>query len=189
MDMIKIFLLIFIISAFVFLHPIFAQNVPVIENRSRVLAKVKAVILYDFPNVELVLQVIKSENIEGYRNLVKDGQIILASPLHEDKDLFLCYYLKPYDEVNCVLELVGDERGRKWIIREIERVKELSDGELKEVIEFFLIGKGIIKEGEDFDFQIEDKMEEKMEDKMKIKVNVKEKEIYLIMDSSYSILF
>lgn len=185
-----------LILFFIFLiNIILAQNIPIVENRSKIIARVKAIILGDFPYVELILEILKSESIEGFKNFAKEGQIILAIPfslnpsldlllLPENRNLLQCYFLKPSDKVFCIIEFVGDERRRGWIIRSIEKVLESSEENLKEVLKYFLLGKGFIKEGEDFSFEIE----EKGEKYWKVKIQTSKVRLKVILDSSLSIL-
>ncbi|PMQ01501.1 MAG: hypothetical protein CBR30_05735 [Dictyoglomus sp. NZ13-RE01] len=174
-------ILIFMLLIFL-INILWAQEVPVIENRSKVIARVRGVILGEFPHVELILEILKSENVEGYKNFAKENQIILATPFSQTQDLFLCYFLRPSDEVLCLLEFVGDERKRGWIIRSIKRLGREED--LEDVIKYFLIGKGFIKEGEDFSFEIVKKDENGWE----VEVNLSRLRIRIVLDSSLSIL-
>lgn len=185
-----------LILFFIFLiNIILAQNIPIVENKSKIIARVKAIILGDFPYVELILEILKSESIEGFKNFAKEGQIILAIPfslnpsldlllLPENRNLLQCYFLKPSDKVFCIIEFVGDERRGGWIIRSIEKVLESSEENLKEVLKYFLLGKGFIKEGEDFSFEIE----EKGEKYWKVKIQTSKVRLKVILDSSLSIL-
>ncbi|MEN2983692.1 MAG: hypothetical protein ABDH25_01530 [Dictyoglomaceae bacterium] len=191
----KFLYFIYILLFFLIFNIIWAQGIPIIENRSKVIARVKSVIIGDFPCVELVLEILKSEGIEGFRNFAKEGDIILAIPfslnpsldlllLPENRNLLLCYFLKPSDKISCIIELAGDERKRGWIIRSIERIIEDSEKNLEEVIKYFLLGKGFIKEGEVFSLEIE----EKREKEWKVKVQTSKVKLRIILDSSLSIL-
>ncbi|MCS7201755.1 MAG: hypothetical protein NZ841_03155 [Dictyoglomus sp.] len=185
----------YFIIFFILISNIIWARVPIIENRSKVIARVKSVIIGDFPYVELVLEILKSESIGGFRNFAKEGDIILAFPLSlnpsldllllpENRNLLLCYFLKPSDKVSCIIEFAGDERKRGWIIRSIERIIEDPEKNLEEVIKYFLLGKGFIKEKEDFSWEIE----EKREKEWKVKVQTSKVRLRLILDSSLSIL-
>lgn len=186
-------LLPFIIFILFLTNIIWAQSVPVIENRSRIIAKVKSVFLGNFPYVELVLEILKSESIEGFKNFAKEGQIILAIPfslnpsleqllIPENRNLLFCYFLKPSDEISCIIEFVGDERRRGWVIRSIER--RIKEENLEEVIKYFLLGKGFIKENENFSWEIK----EKNEKVWKVEVQTEKGKLEIIIDPSLSIL-
>lgn len=188
-----------LLSFFIFIlfitNIIWAQRVPVIENRSKVIARIRSVILGNFPYVELILEILKSESIEGFKNFAKEGQIILAIPFSlnptldnllppENRNLLLCYFLKPSDHVSCIIEFVGDEIRRGWIIRSIEGILESPLENLEEVIRYFLLGKGYIKGEEGFSWEIE----EKGEKEWRIKVQTSKLNLRIILNSSLSIL-
>ncbi len=192
MDILKCFLILFLIITL--FQNAFANMVPVIENRSKVVAKVKAVILKDFPFSEIVLEILKSESVEGFKNLAKVGDIILACPLSlkpniatisdfEKEVLYTCYFLKPGDMVKGEIEFIGDEVKRGWVIREVERFVEVNEDSLKDVIYSFLKAKGLIKEKEEFEYKIF-----KDEGNYKVEVRLGGKEIYIILDENLVIL-
>jgi hypothetical protein len=167
---------------------------PIVENKSLVLAKVKSVILGKFPYVELVLEILESKSIEGYKNFIKKGDLILAIPyslknidpkvllLPENRNLLLCYYLRPLDLIYATIELVGDERGSGYVIREVERVGEISKDNIKDIIKDFMRVKGIIKE-EDIQVEVEEK-----DNYYFVKVFVEDKVYNLVLDRSLAII-
>lgn len=168
----------FLIFIIIFLLTLsFAQNVPVIENRSKVIARVKVVILRDFPNGELILEVLESEDIKGYKNFAKKGDIIIANFVPKEPSLYFCYFLKPKDEISAILEFVGDERKRMWILREVERKERIEEKDIEEILKYYLLAKGIIKEDERFEYKIIDSKEG-----YKIEVKIHNKSLNIFMD-------
>jgi len=186
--------LIMVLSLLFLYQYTFAQSMTIVENKSLVLAKVKSVILGKFPYVELVLEVLESKSIEGYKNFIKKGDLILAIPyslknidpkvllLPENRNLLLCYYLRPLDLIYATIELVGDERGSGYVIREVERVGEVSKDNIKDVIKDFMRVKGIIKE-EDIQVEVEEK-----DHYYFVKVFVEDKVYNLVLDRSLAII-
>lgn len=186
--------LIMVLSLLFLYQYTFAQSMPIVENKSLVLAKVKSVILGKFPYVELVLEVLESKSIEGYKNFIKKGDLILAIPyslknidpkvllLPENRNLLLCYYLRPLDLIYATIELVGDERGSGYVIREVERIGEVSKDNIKDVIKDFMRVKGIIKE-EDIQVEVEEK-----DNYYFVKVFVEDKIYNLVLDRSLAII-
>lgn len=186
--------IIMVLSVFLLWEYTFAQGMPIIENKSLILARVKSVILGKFPYVELVLEVLESRSVEGYKNFVKEGDLILAVPyslknidpkvflLTENRNLLLCYYLRPLDLIYATVEFVGDEGGAGYVIREVERVGEVSKDNINDVIKDFMKVKGIIKE-EDVQVEVEVKNSYYF-----VRVFVGDKVYNLVLDRSLAII-
>jgi hypothetical protein len=170
MKEIIIFLIIFLITFS------FAQNIPVIENRSKVIAKVRGVILRDFPNGELILEILESMNIEGYKNFAKKGDVIIANFIPREPSLYLCYFLKPKDEILAILEFVGDERKRMWMIRDVEKREKIEEKDIEEILRYYLFTKGLIDKDGRFYYKI---IENKEVYKIEIKIDDRIINIYM----------
>lgn len=184
MDEKILILLITLFLLFVLMNKVLAQQVPVVENRSIILAKVQCVILKNKENLEVVFQVLESKGVEGYRNLARIGDLILAVPFKylKNEELELILSLKPMDLVEGELEFVGDEYGRRWIIRRIEKYIDMEI--LKDVVRSFLISKRYIKEDDEFSYKIE-----KLNDNLRLIVSLKGNEIInLIMNKDLVII-
>lgn len=175
---------IFIVLFFGLINKVIAQQIPVVENKSIIVAKVQCVILKNIENPELVLQILESKGVEGYRNLAKVGDLILAVPFKylKKEDINLIQTLRPGDLVEGEIEFVGDEYGRKWIIRSIE--KYLDNNLLKDVIKSFLISKRYLKKDQDFSYEIN-----KLDDKIHIIIKLDGSKILtLIMNKDLVII-
>ncbi|MGB9788910.1 MULTISPECIES: hypothetical protein [Dictyoglomus] len=192
MDILKYFLILLLIL--ILFQVTFANMVPVVENRSKVIARVRAVFLKDFPFSEIVLEILKSENVEGFKNFAEVGDIILVYPISlkpnissagdfERRILYTCYFLKPGDMVRAEIEFIGDEVMRGWVVRDVERIVEVREDLLKDVIYSFLKAKGVIKEGEGLEYKVV-----KDGKFYKVKAKVEEKEINIILDENLVIL-
>lgn len=172
-----------IILSLILLNDALAQQVPVIENRSLVIAEVQGIILKDPELPELILKILESKSIEGYRNMAKVGEIVLVVPFRymESKDLGLLLSLKPKDRIEGELEFVGDEYERKWIIRRVK--KYIEESYIYEMVKNFLILKRFIKKEEDLSYTLEE-----LEDGFKLTINTKEKVLNLIMNKDLIII-
>lgn len=179
-----LFLFMFFSFLFISISKTLAQQVPIVENRSIVFAKVQCVILKNMENPELALQILESKGVEGYRNLAKVGDLILAVPFKylKKEEMNLIPTLRPGDLIEGELEFVGDEYGRKWIIRSID--KYIDDSLLKDVVKNFLLSKRYLKINQDFSYEIN-----KLDDKLNVIIKLDESKILtLIMNKDLVII-
>ena len=113
------------------------QGVPVVPNRSRIIAKVVGVKKLDYPKAELTLQIKEINDILGYKNLLTskkeikaypqfitdyDGSILMLLP--QNTKLFELYNLSIGKRISAEITYCGDEKRGGWEIinwYEIER--------------------------------------------------------------------
>lgn len=123
---------------------------PVIPNKSEIAAEVLNVERGEFPEVVLTLQIIESKDISEFGNLLKQGEIIKASPqyIYEYKagtrqiifnhpqniQNFQAYYVSPQDKLKAIARAkggpespggAGGSRGPEdmvWSITDINRM-------------------------------------------------------------------
>ncbi|MCX7720196.1 MAG: hypothetical protein N2Z64_02835 [Dictyoglomus thermophilum] len=192
MEILRYFLILIIFL--ILIQVAFGSMIPVVENRSIVIAKVKAIVHKEFPFSEIVVEVVRSESVEGFKNFAKVGDIIPLYPLSlnanleniddfRKKVLYTCYFLKPGDLVKAEIEFVGDEARRGWVIRDIERIIEVNEGLLKDVIYSFLKAKGFIKDKEELKYEVF-----KDGENYRVEVILDNKKLTIILDKSYVIL-
>lgn len=97
-----------------------AAAIPAAPNQAKIRAAVLGVARTVYANNEvsiLSLKIIDYENIEGARG--NPGEIE-AFAYHKNNDVLSLLEIESGDEIEAVLSLEGDERGRQWQIKEVK---------------------------------------------------------------------
>lgn len=115
--------------------PFRKKGVPIMPNRAKIIGEVIEVKRADFPEVEITLKIIETNDVADYANFTSTGMVLKAGiQFIKDKDgeiIFsnlenikkICsFYLLKEDLISAELRYHGDERGGKWFIHYIERV-------------------------------------------------------------------
>ncbi|MFQ6066914.1 MAG: hypothetical protein ACE5K3_06525 [bacterium] len=146
-----LFLLIFWILAWGQIEEV--KGVIIKPNRSLIFGKVEK-IKKDFPYVTLTVKVIRSYTVEKYVNFIKADETVEIQPNYTGKEFkpssffekeenlnnLQAYYFLPGDYFFAEVSLLGDERERKALYLNIQRVNEESVLKMVEPPNEFLKG-------------------------------------------------
>ncbi|MBA7714994.1 hypothetical protein ES703_124029 [subsurface metagenome] len=127
------------------------KGVTVKPNRSLILGKVEK-IKKDFPYVTLTVKIIRSYAVEKYVNFIKEGEIIEIQPDYtgkefkpssffkeeENLDNLQAYYFLPGDYFFAEVSPLEDERKKRVLYFNIQRVNEESALKMVEKPDEFL---------------------------------------------------
>lgn len=104
-------------------------------NKSKIVANVLCVKKYMFPDVEILVKILKTEDVNGFVNVISTNTVLSVFPLFikDEKNKiifeepvniknFICYYLLPGDTISGEIRCSGDERNKKYFINGIERL-------------------------------------------------------------------
>ena len=119
-------------------------SMPMIPNKSDIVAEVLNVERGDFPQTLITLKILESKNVNGFHNLLEPGEIMKASPhyIHDfasrtlqiifthpqNVQNFVAYYLLPKDRISAIAKVKARIKGGNgklvWWVTDIERIAE-----------------------------------------------------------------
>jgi hypothetical protein len=115
-------------------------EVPIVPNKSKIVAEVLNIERGDFPQTLITLQILESKNVNEFHNLLEPEEIIEASPQYvyeftsgtqqivftdpNNIQNFLAYYLLPQDRISAIAKANGGNGNIVWRITDIKRIAE-----------------------------------------------------------------